>query len=617
MGKNNKPTSPELIATIRVLRKNGYTYDQIKEHVGVGKGTCVKYGKDVQVLPEELRIDPFDETRGNLDFRAAKLHERDDYKSKQKLKDFWIENHVEGKRFEGPLDLYSIEELIDICKEPTNYQSPLNPDDWYDYYIAPMMFRGESTTLSRTQREINDFLDEHQHAMVQVFRKMGKTVLVIGRLTYAICENPEENFAVQSEIIDRSRDRVMAVRSHLMSNPLLIADYGYLPHDKLYHNTKALWKAGEFVIKRDTIQTDPSLKALSWKDSKMLGGHFKGVLFDDPWSAKLEENNEQNKEKWFRWYDSTLVGSLEEDSWQHIVCTRKGLYDIYRELDDRGMFATFNRPAIIDYPSEIEYIKENKKIVDVKFSDDGKISDDCNGRFSMRFFLMQKVQMSAEAWEMEYQLEPMPMKGRMFQWDNMEFYELPDLCKIKPGIIDANIRVIGAMDMAFGKSESAHYTALAILGAIRNDIYLIQAYIKKNTSKLDKAKMIDRAKEDYPSMRKVFIEADLQQSAYIDELKQLTSSVKIEGVLSRHEQNILKKEESGNLTAKAVRIYSQLDEVVESGRFHIREDMRHFDELKKEFKEFPKSKYDDLIDAIGLGVSNLKKHRGTIWGLSG
>ena len=122
----------------------------------------------------------------------------------------------------------------------------------------------------------------------------------------------------------------MAVRSHLQSNKRLIADYGYLPHDKKYRNTTALWKAGEFVIKRDTIQTDPSLKALSWKDAKMLGGHFKGVLFDDPWSIKLEENRDANKEKWFRWYDSTLIGSMEEDSWQHIVCTRKGLYDIYR-----------------------------------------------------------------------------------------------------------------------------------------------------------------------------------------------------------------------------------------------------------------------------------------------
>ena len=613
----NKPLPPKTIATIRLLRKNGKTYQAIADHLNVSKSVCNKHARDVKVLPPELRVDPFSDV-GMLDnLNALKLGKQDDYKTQKRLKEFWRENHTEGERFEGPLELFSLDELTEMMMEPTNYQSPLNHNDWFDYYIAPMMFKGDSMTLSSTQHEVNAFLDTHQHALVEVFRKMGKTVLVVGRLAEQVVENPEENFAVQSEIIDRSRDRVMAVRAHLQSNPRLIADYGYLPHDKKYRNTTALWKAGEFVIKRETIQTDPSLKALSWKDAKMLGGHFKGVLFDDPWSIKLEENRDTNKEKWFRWYDSTLIGSMEEDSWQHIVCTRKGLYDIYRELEDRGVFAVYKKPAIVHYPSEIEYIKVDGRIVDVKFSDDGEISDDCNGRFNMRFFLMQKIQMSPSAWEMEYQLQPMPLKGRMFDWDDIQYYKMKNLYQEGTEKIDPAIRVIGAMDMAFGKSETAHYTALVVMGSKGRDIYLLQIYLKRGASKKYKAKMIDRAKQDYPTMRKVFIEADLQQSAYVEEVAELVDSVRIEGVLSRHEEKILKKESTDKLEPKHVRIISQIDEVIESQRFHIREDMKHYDEFKKQVKEFPKSKWDDIIDAVGIGTSKLKKKRGRIWGASG
>jgi phage terminase large subunit-like protein/transcriptional regulator with XRE-family HTH domain len=611
---SNKKTPEKTVVSIKMLRRNGYTYKEIVERLNVSKSVVQKYAHDVEMLPPELRVDPYEKL---TDLGKMKLPVRDDYKSKKRMKEYWLENHIEGERFEGPLELYSLDELIGMMKEPTDYQSPLNMDDWYNHYIAPMMFKGVSTTLSKTQQEINKFLDEHQHALVEVFRKAGKTVLVVGRLVNNIVENREENFAVQSEIIDRSRDRVMAVRAHLQSNPKLIADYGYLPHDKKYRNTTALWKSGEFIIKRETIQTDPTLKALSWKDSKLLGGHFKGVLFDDPWSIKLEENRDSNKAKWFRWYDSTLVGSMESDSFQHIICTRKGLYDIYRELEDRGIFVVYKKAAIINYPTDIEYIKKGGKIKDVRYSDDGQISDPSNGRFDMRFFLMQKVQMASEAWEMEYMLNPVPQKGRMLRWDDVQFYKMSDLCQLNPNKIDINIRVIGAMDLAFGTSSTAHYTALVIMGAKGNDLYLIQAYLRRGASKMNKARMIDIAKEDYPSLRKVYIESDLQQSAYVRELQELVSSVRIEPVLSRHEEGVLKKGDIGKLTPKAVRIYSQLDEVVESQRFYVRKDMRHFDEWEREFKEFPRSKFDDLIDAVGLATSKLKKRRGKVWGFSG
>ena len=74
-----------------------------------------------------------------------------------KEKDYWIQNHVDGDRFEGPISLFSLDELCDIMEVPTDYISPLDQTAWYNYYIAPLSFRGVSTSLCNTQILLNHF----------------------------------------------------------------------------------------------------------------------------------------------------------------------------------------------------------------------------------------------------------------------------------------------------------------------------------------------------------------------------------------------------------------------------------------------------------------------------
>jgi phage terminase large subunit-like protein len=526
--------------------------------------------------------------------------------------------------------MLSLDELCDLMEEPTNYVSPLGQTDWFNEYIAPMTFRGVSLQLCNSQILLNDFLDRHDHALAEIFRGVGKTVLVEGRLTRYITENRDNNYAIQSENVERSMERLMVIRNHLTGNPNLIKDYGYLPLDKKYGRIRGAWKSNQITVKRDMIQTDPTLKAVSWKDARLLGGHFHGILFDDPWSSKLEENNEKNKEKWFRWYDSTLIGCMESDSWQHVICTRKGLYDIYRSLEDRSIFSLYKQPAIYQYPTEYEYLKDEQgKIINVEvFSNDWHISDDGNGRFSIEYFLMKKAQVDDSAFQMEWQLDPLPKKGRLFDWDDVNFFEIDKKFKeLKthgeetrlewtPGW--RRMRIVAAMDMAFGKSKQAHYTALAVCGYLDGEYYFLDGWIKKGTSKIDKAKMVRLALKEYPSIRKLYIEADFNQTNYIDDLKELLKGVvRIEEVLSRYEERKIAKEDIGKLSPKHARIYGQLDEVTEAGHFWVNKNMKIYGEFEREMKEFPRSLYDDLIDAVGSAISKLKRSRFKLWGASG
>jgi hypothetical protein len=50
---------------------------------------------------------------------------------------------------------------------------------------------------------------------------------------------------------------------------------------------------------------------------------------------------------------------------------------------------------------------------------------------------------------------------------------------------------------------------------------------------------------------------------------------------------------------------------------YINEEMNHRYEFDREIKEFPRSQYDDLIDAWGNAIAKLRKSRIRLWGLSG
>jgi len=584
------PLTAGQINAIKILRTHGLSYRKIAEGLSISLGSAHKYGTEVIVLPPKLQGDPWAELQRFQNNPLSRVNTRSEFKDRFQEKEYWIQQHVEGKPFEGPVDLVSLDELVEMMQEPTNYISPLNQTDFYNYYIAPMMFRGENPQLSNSQIIINHMLDSNPMVMVKVFRGVGKTVLVEGRLVRIICENRENNYAVQSEAIERSEERLQVVRNHLMGNKRIIAHFGYLPLDKSYKNIQGKWKKDEITVKRDTIQTDPTLKAVSWKDSRLLGGHFMGVLFDDPWSSKLEENSEKNKQKWFRWYDSTLLGCMEDGAWQHIICTSKGLNDIYRELGN---------------------IKSN----------DWHISDDCNGRFSIKFFLMKKASIRPESWEMEFQLNPLPLSSRYFLWDHIEFIdgmtEFMEMFDSKTAL--QNVKFIGAMDMAVGKSTTAHYTALVVMAYYKGKYYLLQSYMKQGSSKIDKANMIAHAKRDFPFMNIVYIEADLTQSDYIDDLKEhIDCGVQIEEHYSRQEENKIKRGiDIGDLIPKHARIVAQMDEVIETRNFIVNRKMRNFVEFERQIKEFPQCKFDDLIDAVGSGMSQLKKRRYLLFGFSG
>lgn len=610
---------------MRKLWANGCTIEQIASVYGFAGSTIHSHVKDVIRLPKRLQKNPFDlkiETIEEVKEEAGGIEVK--FKGNELAdKEYWVENHVEGERYEGPLDVLDLQELRDLMEVPTDYHWDKSRQEWIDFYVADSLL-GAGNKLSNIQWEIDNFLQENKYAMVQVFRGAGKTVLVIGDLAYVICENREGKFFVQSETIGRSRKRVQTVRTLLMTNRQLIADYGYIPHHRAYKGVKKTWKAGEFTVKRETISIDPTLLALGWKDADTLGGHKTGGVFDDPWSLKLQKAAPKSVEDWMEWYHTTHVPTMEEAEFEYMICTRKGVEDIYYELEDNGMYAVFKRPAIVKYPSQYHYIRTDKGVlVDaVVDSDDWEISDDCNGRFSIEKFLMFQERMKSSkdtSFEQEYQLNPLPPAGLAFGWDKLkfidghhEFYELVEERKK-----EKYLKVIGGMDLAFGKSARADFTALCVVGYLHPNYYLLDIYLQRGGTLEDKAAMIRRAKQQHPMLSNVFVEADLQQSATVSEIRAKVQSVAISPVLSRQEETKLRPLKTDEFSAKDLRIMNQIEFALDGGNLYINKNAQHFDEFEREYRFFPRSAHKDVLDALGIGVSKLKTTRAIMYCFSG
>lgn len=629
------------IEMMKKLRANGISYGIISKLTAHSKSTVQKYCLGVEILPQhkwqsvtELLSTHVKKVKPDYGFnevnkknKTPKLRDRLTEKELQDI-DYWIDSHVEGKRFEGPLELINLDKLQEIMATVTDYHSPLSLRDWADKYLSG---KGEGRILqhyphkwSQSQYDMMDFWQLHRRAMFETFRDAGKTMVGTAIISHEIPENRDNNYFIMSETDIKATQRIKQIGNVLLTNKPMIADYGFLPHFSTKKGKRESWSAKQITVKRTFSQTDPTLMSFSTQSAGATGAHFAGGIYDDVWSFTLEQKSVENKRKWHGWRDNELEGCLE-NAWELFLLTRKGPYDLYQDLEDSGMYAVFKRPAVAVFPSDWKPFYKtinDKKIFDriEVYSNDGVINDDGNGRFSIEYFLYKKMKMKATAFESEYQLNPLELVGKYFQTDKIrplygykEFME-----KLRKN--GTAYKILGVMDLAFSNAPGADFNALTIWVGMGGQYYFLETYLKRTASDSDRKAMLQMAKNDFPSLINVYVEADLQQSAKVKELKKACPFVMILPVYSREEQQRLSKEDSirrAGLTGKAARIHSQWEDPMGAGIVHINVHMRHYKELQDEFAKFPQCDHFDIIDSGGNAISLLRRSPAMLFAQSG
>ncbi len=628
MPQSNQQISQQQQNAIKMLRSHGVTIRKIAEYLGVGYGTAQKYCQNVTLLPKSMRKNPFEllDPEANPDQYDKRMINPDDYKD-LKNKEYWLEGYEKGTRLKLPnYDLLSLTELQELMEEPTDYHSPLSMREWAIHYLeGPNNFlKYAPYEWSEGQLEMFDLWEEHQKLMIETHRDYGKTMVGDAILVREICEHRENNYAVCSETDKKARARVKHVGDTLLKNKKIICDYGFLPHVKIFKGTRQAWTKHEITVKREISQTDPTLMCFSSISKGATGAHFNGILFDDVWSRILDRNPE-NKDKWLEWFDGELEGCLE-DAWECWLLTRKGVNDLYQTMEDRQYYVVYKRPAVVQFPSKYHYeykTVEGREVFDrvVVKSKDWKLSDPT--RFTIEFFLEKKMKMNAAEWESEYQLNPTSRTGKYWRWKDLRFIESYNefLNMVSEKGASRRSKIIGAMDLAFGSSARADFTALVILGYFEEKFYFLELFLLRQPSMTQYVNLLGEAKKIFPTMETVYVEADLQQSLYVEELRKRASFLNILPHLSRQEQALLDKANKDrkevNLTGKPLRIWSQLEAKIEGWKLYINKNMRNFKEFKDEFDTFPRCEHFDVLDALGMAVSKMTSKGALIYAFSG
>ena len=626
MTKSTVKLTDSLIQTIKTLRQNGASYRQIADALSVGYGTVQKYAKNIQFLPQSIRKNPFDLLSKEISKKTLQeaLPDPKDFKDLAN-KEYWLEQHTPGERYKGPLNILSLTELQELMEEPTDYHSDLSMRNWALHYLSgPRNFLLHPPQVwGEGQLKIMDYWELYRRLMLEYHRGFGKTVGGDGICLHEICEHREGRYAIVSETDRKARDRVRHVGDMLIRNPMIIADYGFLPHQKIYKGTRQAWTKDKITVKREISQTDPTLASYSSESQNITGVHLDGIIFDDVWSRKLDRNL-ANKDKWLEWFDGELEGCLE-DSWELWLLTRKGVTDLYQNFEDRDYYVVMKTPAFIKYPSKYHY--EYKEVDGSKFfdkvvieSDDWEISDPT--RFTPEFFLEKKLKMNATEWESEFQLNPRARSGRYWKWSDLQFIdnytEMVNLLKQKP--VARKARLIGAMDMASGTSARADYTALVIICILEQKFYFLELYLKRGAGENDIVQMLAEAKRTF-GLDNVYVEADFQQATRIKEIQKKAGFIHLLPVFARQEQKQLEKmtpeNKETNLSGKPLRIWAQLEGLIADHKLYINSNMHNFKEFKDEFITFPRCEHFDVLDALGSGVSQAKIKSALLYALSG
>jgi len=498
---------------------------------------------------------------------------------------------------------------------PTGFKSDLPPEEWIPYYFPDSFKNG----LYPIQKKILAELMAHPWSIVKVFRSAGKTKLATTLICYYICQDPNERIFIMTGEKKKGIQRLRMIRN-MLGSPRIIKDYGYLINEgsnssvRKGKNTEYLFECHRTI---DAIE--PTLMVITFEDDQAVGFHYTRGLMDDPWSNKLENQNGA-LEKWMeRWGE--FQGSLEQCQTLYILCTRKGVHDLYWKLELEKQFYSIEYPLVKKWPSQIEFIEdENGMYIGAKVSDDYEIEDDCFGKYSMEFEnrdpLKGKIcrciplirKRDPIGFSREYQQVPYIPDGDLFKWKNCRLYNKDSSDPLVMGLFKqfSYLRTIGIMDMAFGLKEESDKNVLLVLTFYRGRFFVVDGWSGRWTID-ERISIIKEMEAKYPGTP-LYVESDLSQIHIVNDLKKKLNHLKIYEFRSRnHGTNYKNLFEGQEKAAKKGKIYDALAIPWSSSKIYLRTDLPVIEDLELQIKQFPRCESYDSIDALSMGIIVLRQ----------
>jgi len=420
----------------------------------------------------------------------------------------------------------------------------------------------QANVVPHVHREWTDWLDKSKkrHRLMLVPRNTLKsTFLTVGGPLQKIAENPNVRILIANAKLDNAKKFLSEIKNHIRYSEPVIENYG-----ELYSNDLK-WTEDEIeVVGRRAGTREPTVMAIG-AGAGLAGLHFDYIYGDD----LVNEINTATREqalKIIEWWRRSMSLLDPVTGVSTTIGTRWSYYDLYQHIIDElgDNVDVFHRSAYKEDGSP--YYPE---LLPLDRLDELRALE---GSYMFSAFYLN---------------DPVDEETSLIKRSNIHYYGRECPCgetHRKPK--KRELAIFTTCDPAISKSITADYTGIVTVGVdVEGNWYVLET-ARGRWSVLE---MVERLFDTYDRYQPKGMSVEVIGSAQML-LENIHTSEALKG---KYLPIVPIKTRSA--TAKRDRIFASLQARFERGNVFIGPNMP---ELEDELSRYPRSKHDDLIDAL-------------------
>ena len=436
-------------------------------------------------------------------------------------------------------------------------QARISPDDFAQYCFRDAS--GRPLRQSTLHRELQAFLVQHRHALIELPRDHGKSVQACLRILWELGHNPSLRVQIVCASDELAAERARFLRQHLMHNSRLRHVFPHLRPGKP-------WTRQRFNILRPASGIAPSVSAVGI-GAATLGSRADLLVCDDVVDVKaLRSSTERNRVKML--FQENLMNQLEPDGRFWGLFTPWHRDDLNAMLKNNSAYSLFRRPI------------------------DEQLTPIWPEQWSRQRLADRRQEIGALAFARGYRLQYLSVEEAMLKpaWIRLWTDD-----SAQPAGYE---RVLLSVDPAVSTRASADCTALVTLGLSRtNEIHVLESLARRVAAPDLVTLIADAVTRHHPDV--ILFEANAAFAGIRDLLiRHASFGPRIHSVTQSRD--------------KLSRIHA-FSVPVENGTFRLKGHVGQVDPSQQalfdEMVTFPIGEHDDLLDAAATGTAWLLDRR--------
>lgn len=391
-------------------------------------------------------------------------------------------------------------------------------------------------------------------------REYGKTTILAGFILWCTLYQKKKFILLISDSTDQASLILQSVAAELEENPAILRDFGDLKSRDKWGKKEILTTTGIRIAAKGAGTRMRGVKSFQYRPDL--------ILLDD-----LENDN----------HIETIELRDKLHNW-----LKKAVLNLVPEHGDVVMVGTILHHDSVLSRVLVDEVWDAKKL---KAIEDGEST--WPEGWSLQRLAKKKLEIGSEAFAQEYLNDPSETGNQAFNPAFFNWYVTADLVDTKPNgeEVERPMRHFLTLDPAYSGSKRAHYAAMVVVGVdIANNWYIKEIWREHASDGVIVAEFM-RLQKKWDCIR-TGVETVFMQKSF---------KIAIQDAMLKKNQVFDIADLKAQTAHKDMRIRALVPRW-ELGTIHLAKHDPNSRHLEEELRRYPKSKYDDILDALAYHV---------------